>query len=1043
MFKRVTNKIIAMLLVIFMVCSLLQSLDVGATYVYADTLIGGSYTNMKEITYSPQDIKLYTVERDPSLDYAFFKFTADFEGPCTISLSDVNSFAYVIANDSGFDTGPDEGNPVLGLTNNLNYTFSVVAGNTYYLRLYSSLADFVAPISISALNANPSKAITAFNFKGLTPNVTGTVNEASKTIALTVPYGTYVTSLVPTITHTGASVSPNTGVAQNFTNPVTYTVTAADSSTQQYTVTVTVAADPAKAITAFNFKGLTPNVTGTVNEASKTIALTVPYGTDVTSLVPTITHTGASVSPNTGVAQNFTNPVEYTVTAADSATQKYTVTVTKAANPAKAITGVTVPVAGAVPTATIADTTEYTTTISWLPADATFKGSTVYTASITLTPKAGYTLTGVPANYFTVAGATATNTADSGIVTAVFPVTAPAVISTKAIAGVTVPVAGAVPTATIADATEYTATISWLPADATFKGSTVYTATITITPKAGYTLTGVPANFFTVDGATATNAADSGIVTAVFPETVPGVPTGVSAVSGNGQATVSFTAPSNNGGSAITGYTVTSSPGGFTGTGTTSPITVSGLTNGTAYTFTVTATNAAGTGAVSSASNSVTPQAQVAPTATVQPITGTLQVGATLTGHYTYSDVNGDLEGTSTYKWYRSDNAAGLNKTAIGGAISITYVLQNAETGKYISFEVTPVAATGISPGTAVESALVGAVTPPPPSVGGGSVTPPTPLTEIKNGGSTTGTNLSQLISGGKTLTVDGDKGEKIVFDTEALKGIAGQASGDIKVEMKDVSSTHQESLPGKQVFSLTVSSGSSTITNFGGAVTITLPYTLKDGETAEDVTVWYLADDGTMTEIPCTFDPATKLATFTVTHFSLYVVGVNAPWVNPFTDVSENDWFYGAVEFANRNGLFAGTGAATFSPNSPMTRAMLWTVLGRLDGQSLSGSAVFDTARVWAMGAGITDGTNPDGSITREQMVTILWRYAGLPKAGGDLSKFSDAGSVANYAADAMAWAVENGIIAGANGALMPQDNATRTQVAAILQRFIKVAAK
>ena len=136
--------------------------------------------------------------------------------------------------------------------------------------------------------------------------------------------------MVPTITHTGASISPNTGVAWDFTNPVTYTVTAADSSTQTYTVTVTVAANPAKEITAFNFNGLNLPVTGTVNEASKTIALTVPYGTDITALVPTITHTGASISPNTGVAQNFTSPVEYTVTAADSSTQKYTVTVTVA-----------------------------------------------------------------------------------------------------------------------------------------------------------------------------------------------------------------------------------------------------------------------------------------------------------------------------------------------------------------------------------------------------------------------------------------------------------------------------------------------------------------------------------------------------------------------------------------------------------------------------------------------------------------------------------------------------------------------------------------
>ncbi len=104
--------------------------------------------------------------------------------------------------------------------------------------------------------------------------------------------------------------------------------------------------------------------------------------------------------------------------------------------------------------------------------------------------------------------------------------------------------------------------------------------------------------------------------------------------------------------------------------------------------------------------------AEAAPTAIVQPITGTLQVGATLTGHYTYSDVNGDLEGTSTYKWYRADNSSGLNKTEITGANAKQYVLTSDDTGKYISFEVTPVAATGITPGTAVLSAWAGVVVP-------------------------------------------------------------------------------------------------------------------------------------------------------------------------------------------------------------------------------------------------------------------------------------------------------------------------------------------
>src|SRR5439155_576653 len=105
------------------------------------------------------------------------------------------------------------------------------------------------------------------------------------------------------------------------------------------------------------------------------------------------------------------------------------------------------------------------------------------------------------------------------------------------------------------------------------------------------------------------DSSESSASNAVTPATVPGAPTGASAEGGNAQATVSFTAPANNGGAAITGYTVTSSPGAITATGSGSPITVTGLSNGTSYTFTVHATNTAGDSSESSASNAVTPLA--------------------------------------------------------------------------------------------------------------------------------------------------------------------------------------------------------------------------------------------------------------------------------------------------------------------------------------------------------------------------------------------------------------------------------------------------
>ena len=185
-----------------------------------------------------------------------------------------------------------------------------------------------------------------------------------------------------------------------------------------------------------------------------------------------------------------------------------------------AIAGVTAPVRDATPVTTVTETTYYTGTITWSSSPETFAASTAYTATITLTPKPGYILTGVPANFFTVAGATTTNAADSGVVTAVFPATAdPTQIATAAIAGVTAPVRGATPVTTVTETTSYTGTVTWSSSPVTFAASTAYTATITLTPKAGYTFAGVAANFFTVTGATTTNTADSGVITAVFPAT--------------------------------------------------------------------------------------------------------------------------------------------------------------------------------------------------------------------------------------------------------------------------------------------------------------------------------------------------------------------------------------------------------------------------------------------------------------------------------------------------------------------------------------------
>ena len=177
-----------------------------------------------------------------------------------------------------------------------------------------------------------------------------------------------------------------------------------------------------------------------------------------------------------------------------------------------------------------------------------------------------------------------------------------------------------------------------------------------------------------------------------------------------------------------------------------------------------------------------------------------------------------------------------------------------------------------------------------------------------------------------------------------------------------------------------------------------------------------------------------------------------------PFTDVSTSDWFYSDVMFVYENGLFSGTDSRSFSPNASMTRAMLVTVLYRLEGEPVgTGSSSFSDVRsgsyyekavAWAAANGIVTGTgstsfSPDAKVTREQLAAILYRYAQYKKldtdAGAKLDSFSDAGNVSGYASEALSWAVSEGLINGASGRLTPKGDATRAQVAAILHRFVE----
>ncbi len=356
-------------------------------------------------------------------------------------------------------------------------------------------------------------------------------------------------------------------------------------------------------------------VTATPGDASATVSWTAPDdgGSPITGYTVTSSpgaFTCTSTTTTSCTVDGLTNGTSYT----------FTVTATNAigtslpSSPSTGVIPVTLPGA---PTGVTATAGNASASVSWTAPD---DGGTAIT---------GYTVTSSP-GAFTCTATTSTSCTVDGLANGTsytFTVTATNAVGTGPASSPStgvIPEAGVPgsPTGVTATAGDASATVSWTAPDD--GGSPITGYTVTSSPGA-FTCTSTTTTSCTVDGltngtsytftVTATNDSGTGSPSAqsnaVVPFTVPGAPTGVTATAGNASATVSWTAPSDDGGAAITGYTATSSPGAFTCTSATTSCTVHGLTNGTGYTFTVTATNKAGTGAASGPSPSVTPMATV------------------------------------------------------------------------------------------------------------------------------------------------------------------------------------------------------------------------------------------------------------------------------------------------------------------------------------------------------------------------------------------------------------------------------------------------
>ncbi|MFA6065159.1 MAG: DUF5018 domain-containing protein [archaeon] len=316
----------------------------------SNPVLGQLYSKQNSLTVGSHDWNLRCTDANSNIAYAIGSITINPSStvspvitmlspvqPTYSTFSSVNDFNFLV-NDSDSVVS----NCILTIDGvDLNTVFSPTLNQVYSLR--NSLAvgshdwnlvctdtsnntDLESGAIIIQQVLSSAKAITAFNFAS--PSVTGSINEGLHTISLSVPSGTNVTSLTPTITISpSAVVSPASGVAQNFSSPVIYRVTAQDSSTQDYNVTVTIALSSAKSITSFSLPVVGSETS--IDQTLHKIRVQVPIGTTLTSLSPTISiSSGATISPLSGVAQNFSNGlVYYTVTAEDNSTQQYDVNV--------------------------------------------------------------------------------------------------------------------------------------------------------------------------------------------------------------------------------------------------------------------------------------------------------------------------------------------------------------------------------------------------------------------------------------------------------------------------------------------------------------------------------------------------------------------------------------------------------------------------------------------------------------------------------------------------------------------------------------------
>ena len=295
-----------------------------------------------------------------------------------------------------------------------------------------------------------------------------------------------------------------------------------------------------------------------------------------------------------------------------------------------------------------------------------------------------------------------------------------------------------------------------------------------------------------------------------------------------------------------------------------------------------------------------------------------------------------------------------------------------------------------------------------------------------------------------------------VSLDLDSMKTVAEAATGSVtilaeKADKSKLSSEAQKALSDRTLYDLTITSGDEGITQFDGSITISMRYTLSTGEQGDRLQMVYVDADGKLQPVDGSGYKAGAV-TGETDHLTVFGVAEKPAESNVFTDVLADAWYAEAVREAVAQGLFAGTSDTTFGPEISMTRGMLVTVLHRMAGEPAATGTTFPdvapnsyyaAAVAWASGKGIVSGYDnggfgPDDAITREQLATILYHYAGSPAASEQALDFTDADQVSGWADSSIRWAVDKKLLQGSGDALLPKATATRAQVAAILVRFL-----